>query len=187
MKRALFQLPMALGILLLVSFGAVAQSTVEKSRLYVGSKGNEKVVSKPTFSLPKTVESKPLTNSSILNKYYKETLISKSQRTKQNSVNAQEAMKLAAAQIQEKVVISNMYPNPADDYTTLVIRYQGKFTKARVSFYNLIGAEVESIDLNRMEEEIRVSTSSWPSGVYFYQLLVDDKKVSTKKFVVSHN
>lgn len=187
MKRALFQLPVAVGILLFLSLGAVAQTTAEKSRLYVGSKGNEKVTAKAAFSLPKTVESKPLTNSSILNKYYKETLISKNTGAKQTLNNPTESMKMAASQVQEKVVISNMYPNPADDHTTLVIRYQGKFSKARVSFYNLIGAEVESIDLNRMEEEIRVSTSSWPSGVYFYQLLVDDKKLSTKKFVVSHN
>lgn len=185
MKRALLQLPLAVGILLLVSFGAAAQTTAEKSRLYVGSKGNEKVTAKSQFSLPKTVESKPLTNTSILNKYYKETLISKS--TLPKSASQPEAQKVAANQIQEKVVISNMYPNPADDHTNLVIKYQGKFTKARISFFNLIGAEVESIDLGRMDEEIRVSTVSWPSGVYFYQLLVDDKKLSTKKFVVSHN
>ncbi len=87
----------------------------------------------------------------------------------------------------EQLSISNIYPNPAAEIVRLDYHYKGKKVKAVVSFYNILGREVESYDLNQFDRQLEVNLRNWDNGVYFYQLMLDGRKVATKKLLVRHN
>lgn len=89
--------------------------------------------------------------------------------------------------IQDNAKLSNVYPNPADLYTNLDYSINSDFNAASISFYNLLGKSVFEISLNKSSEKLRVNTSNWESGIYMYQLVIDGKKISTKKLLVRHN
>ena len=56
-----------------------------------------------------------------------------------------------------------------------------------MSFYNLLGHEVANYELDKFDRKLKVQTTNWDSGIYLYQLVVDGKKVVTKKLLVRHN
>ncbi|MDX5348343.1 MAG: T9SS type A sorting domain-containing protein [Hymenobacteraceae bacterium] len=82
--------------------------------------------------------------------------------------------------------VSQNYPNPAADQTT--VRFNLKET-ANVEFIltNVIGNKVKSYNLGRVtagESDFTFSTAQLASGIYFYTMKVNDQ-VITKKMVVS--
>ncbi|MFN3782623.1 MAG: T9SS type A sorting domain-containing protein [Spirosomataceae bacterium] len=178
MRRTLFLLFIA--TLLGSSLSAVyAQTVTEKSRLYLG-KNTSKSAPKPSFELSK-VKPTNISNVTTLNKYYKETLISRSSKT-----NSTKEVEKNTASTSEKSYTTSIYPNPANDYTFVEYKVMSRVDKVQISFFNLLGTEVESVQTDAASDKIRINTRNWPSGVYFYQLTLDDKKVSTKKFIVNH-
>ena len=176
MRRFLFLLFIA--TFLGNSLSAVyAQTVSEKSRLYLGK--NTSKSPKPSFELSK-VKPTTISNVTTLNKYYKETLISRNTKTNTKEVEKQTHSTL------EKNYTTSIYPNPANDYTFVEYKIMSRVDKVQISFFNLLGTEIESIHTDVVSDKIRINTRNWPSGVYFYQLTIDDKKVSTKKFIVNH-
>ena len=154
-----------------------SQTTNEKSRLYLGK--NTTKTPKPSFELNK-VKPTTISNVTTLNKYYKETLISRNAKT-----SSKEAEKQTSSTL-EKNYTTSIYPNPANDYTFVEYKVMSRVDKVQISFFNLLGTEIESVQTDNASDKIRINTRNWPSGVYFYQLTIDDKKVSTKKFIVNH-
>ncbi len=78
----------------------------------------------------------------------------------------------------------NAYPNPSKGFTRLTLTQSGGDNyKIRIS--NTIGRVIFTKDLAATEaKEITLDMSPYPSGVYFYSLLVNDKTVETKRLVL---
>lgn len=78
----------------------------------------------------------------------------------------------------------NAYPNPSKGYTRLTLTQSGGDNyKIRIS--NTIGRVIFTKNLGATEaKEIMLDMSPYPSGVYFYSLLVNDKTVETKRLIL---
>lgn len=86
----------------------------------------------------------------------------------------------------DKITISNIYPNPANDQAELDFVTSPSLREARLIIYNVLGSQMQDTPLNKSERKIRINTREMPTGLYFYQLSVDGKKVATKKMLVRH-
>lgn len=86
----------------------------------------------------------------------------------------------------DKITISNIYPNPANDQAELDFVTSSSLREARLIIYNVLGTQMQDTPLNKSERKIRINTREMPTGLYFYQLSVDGKKVATKKMLVRH-
>lgn len=78
----------------------------------------------------------------------------------------------------------NAYPNPSKGYTRLILTQSGGDNyKIRIS--NTICRVIFTKDLAATEaKEVMLDMSPYPSGVYFYSLLVNDKTVETKRLIL---
>ncbi|HEY4652839.1 MAG TPA: T9SS type A sorting domain-containing protein [Pontibacter sp.] len=78
----------------------------------------------------------------------------------------------------------NAYPNPSNGPTRLTLTQSGGDNyKIRIS--NTIGRVIFTKNLAATEaKEITLDMSPYPSGVYFYSLLVNDKTVETKRLIL---
>lgn len=85
----------------------------------------------------------------------------------------------------EKLWVSNAYPNPADDVAELDYQFVSA-GEAKLVLLNILGAPVAEYELERNEHKIRIGTRSLDTGYYLYQLTVDGKKVATKRLLVRH-
>ena len=86
-----------------------------------------------------------------------------------------------------KVTITALYPNPADEQLTLDYNLPENLPSAKLIFFNISGAVIASYGLETNETKIKVNTTTWNNGVYFYQLSVNGRKMTSNKFVVMHN
>ncbi|MBA4852160.1 T9SS type A sorting domain-containing protein [Emticicia sp. BO119] len=184
----------------LLSNVALAQVEKGKSRLDIGKKPATKApaqklsyVGKP---MPKEVK---LDKPTVVNQYFRNALLNGSSKpavvkttntetltasTDRNVGNSSEPDKLFS---NDKITVSNIYPNPANDFATIDYSITGNINDASMSFYNLLGNEVGSFELDKSDRKLKVQTTNWDSGVYLYQLVIDGKKVVTKKLLVRHN
>ncbi|MBK9932907.1 MAG: T9SS type A sorting domain-containing protein [Cytophagaceae bacterium] len=172
----------AIAVFLTVSV-ALGQKTAGQSRLSIGkdpkkTNANSNLLGKN--SLPKSLTFNSKTN---YTQYYRDLLIV----NKSKQQDPKSTLSSAAESNVEKNKISNVYPNPADSYTTLDYVIDGDYNSASLSFYNLLGKPVADFDLTKSSEKIRINTSGWESGFYMYQLIVNGKKIATKKLLVRHN
>lgn len=172
------------------SFAAVAQSGNESSRLNVGTNSKlPNVNSNLNGYLVRSVRNEvSVSKEAALADFYRKLLISKPKNTKPTPkvvFNNKEMLDYLFSN--EKVVVSNVYPNPANDYAYIDFKLKDKSAKASISFHNLVGAQLTAVSLDGFDEKITVPTRSWDNGIYFYQLVVDGKKVATKKLLVRHN
>jgi Secretion system C-terminal sorting domain len=185
----------------LVSNVAFAQVEKGKSRLDIGKKPSTTTkapLQKLTFvSKPMPTEVK-LNKPSVVNQYFRNALLNGSSK----SVIAKNANSEIPATldksvgdnnnndklyVSDKLTVSNIYPNPANDFATIDYIITGNVNEASMSFYNLLGNEVASYELDKSDRRLKVQTTNWDSGIYLYQLVVDGKKLVTKKLLVRHN
>lgn len=68
-----------------------------------------------------------------------------------------------------------LFPNPASEMITLVGEAPGK-----VIVYDFLGKQIEEFD--NLSNPLRISTSSYPNGIYF----VRTADGTTKRFVIAH-
>ena len=187
--------------LTLLSNMALAQVEKGKSRLDIGKKPSTtskapvqklNFVSKP---MPKEIK---LDKPTVVNQYFRNALLNGSSKPAIVKASNNESVtstfdKSVASESNdrlfsnEKLTVSNIYPNPANDFANIDYAITGNVNDASMSFYNLLGTEVANYELDKNERKLKVPTSNWDSGVYLYQLVVDGKKVVTKKLLVRHN
>ncbi|WP_337043495.1 T9SS type A sorting domain-containing protein [Emticicia sp. 17c] len=188
-----------IGIVLLSNV-ALAQVEKGKSRLDIGKKPASKAtIQKFSYNgkpMPKEVK---LDKPTVVNQYFRNALLNGSSKpatvktTNTETVPATFDKNVASTEnsdklfSNEKLTVSNIYPNPANDFATIDYVITGNVNDASMSFYNLLGNEVATYELDKSERKLKVSTTNWDSGVYLYQLVVDGKKVVTKKLLVRHN
>lgn len=86
----------------------------------------------------------------------------------------------------ERLWVSNVYPNPADDATEVDYQISGPVGEAKLILLNVLGAPVAEYGLDRGDRKVRIVTRDFATGYYLYQLSVDGKKVATKRLLVRH-
>jgi hypothetical protein len=80
-----------------------------------------------------------------------------------------------------------VYPNPADDFIEFEYDLKVPSQNAVLSIYDLMGRELEKLDLGWEPSGIKViDTSDLPNGVYIYELLKDQEQVKSGKIVIRH-
>lgn len=85
----------------------------------------------------------------------------------------------------DKLWVSNAYPNPADDVAELDYQFTGA-GDAKLVLLNVLGSPVSEYELEHNASKVRIGTRLLDTGYYLYQLTVDGKKVATKRLLVRH-
>lgn len=165
----------------------------------------KKTVPAEKFStMPAGLNYKPLSlqNPKALNSFYRSFLFSNVSQAE--STNVQDAEVVARnvekrtapvetslkpeeqLYISDKITVSNVYPNPASEYAMIDYTMASDIRDAKVIFYNVLGSKTGEHALTKNAGKLRVDTTVMPSGLYFYQLSLEGKKVATKKMLVRH-
>ncbi|WP_266367136.1 T9SS type A sorting domain-containing protein [Tellurirhabdus rosea] len=196
--------------MLLSTWGWAQTESPPKSRLDMGRKPatvgrvitskNFPFLKHPTVSsMDRSVKVKP---SAAINQYYRTSMLSGTTRT--GNTTAVETSKPVIAEARqatteelkkvdeklfanEKVSVSNVFPNPANDYAEFDYQLAPAAGEVKVLIYNVLGAPIADYAFDKGERKLRIVTRDWSNGIYFYQLSVDGKKVATKKLLIRHN
>lgn len=83
-------------------------------------------------------------------------------------------------------VLSNSFPSPAVDNARIDYNIAQSYSNASLTVYNLIGNSLQTVRLDAPKGSVNIPTSSMNAGVYFYSIVVDGKKILTKKLIVKH-
>jgi Secretion system C-terminal sorting domain len=86
----------------------------------------------------------------------------------------------------DKLTVSNIYPNPADDFANIDYVMSSQIGETKITFYNVLGNEMKEEMLDKDQKKVRVSTKEWNNGIYLYQLSSEGKSLVTKKLLVRH-
>jgi hypothetical protein len=202
MKRNILYLLLSLTLTLP---GLNAQSVSNGSRLNLASKKKPATAETNKFSgLATGLSYKPLSlqNPKALNSFYRSFLFSTpnasestgvavSEIVEKNTERRQPAMEAqlrAEEQLygNDKISVSNIYPNPASEYAELDYNITASIRDAKLIIYNVLGSQMAELPLTKNDRKLRVNTKDMPTGLYFYQLSLDGKKVATKKMLVRH-
>jgi Secretion system C-terminal sorting domain len=195
----------------LVLFAAEAQtSSPNGSRLNIGQKRDAaKIMASKSRSLIsfKTTLDKNLkiVPSKAINSYYRSVMLqsgttnqneattnrSRISNTDNSSVSeSKNVLETAKSEdnmfANDKIVVRNVYPNPANEFAAIEYNITGNVSDAKILIYNVLLSGIGDYDLNKNEKQLRVNTQDMPTGVYYYQLMIEGKKVATKKLIVRH-
>ena len=176
------------------------------SRLLMGKQNA--TASKPSrilvnqSGLDRTINYKP---SQAFNSFYRSTVFSASNNVATKETNGRKASSGEISQnsseiksgseilktedkffSSEKITVNNIYPNPANEAAEIEYSIVGNVSEAKIVLYNALAMATDEYVLDRNSRSIRISTSQIPTGIYYYQLLLDGKKVATKKLLVRH-
>lgn len=196
-------------ILLTFSWVAQAQAPANRSRLNMAYQKQPAGLDRPALlPKPSVIEYKPLALQKplALTNYYRALLFANptasSTASTDNAASATAQVERADRRTygfeergrgpeeqlysSDRITVSNIYPNPANDYAELDYTVQGNVRDAKVIFYNILASPVAEYELAKNDRKLRVNTREMPTGVYFYRLVVDGKNVATKKMLVRH-
>jgi len=155
-------------------------------------------------TMPSGLSYKPLSlqNPKALNSFYRSFLFSNSSSQDSQVILAAEVIEKGSERkspaleaqlkaeellyVSDKISVSNVYPNPASEYAELDYSISPDLRDAKLVFYNVLGSQMQEYTLNKAERKVRVNTKDMPTGLYFYQLSLEGKKVATKKMLVRH-
>ena len=82
-------------------------------------------------------------------------------------------------------MLGAVYPNPARDFATFDFEIKDSDAQVKVVIRNIIGSEVGQYRFESTERKLQMPVSHLNSGIYFYTLLVNDKNILTRKFMIS--
>jgi Secretion system C-terminal sorting domain len=196
-----------LSLISLVSFGQL-EGNSNKSRLTLGKKRDvsKVVIGKPSPALKfqNSLDRKiNVRTSSAINAYYRSILLTSTNSTasttavKRNGetvVTGQPGNKIAEETQRsedllfknERISVNNVFPNPANEYAEIDYQMTDNISDAKIKLFNVLGSLVSEYDLDKNERQLRIQTREIPSGVYYYRLDLEGKKVATKKLLVRH-
>lgn len=211
MKKTLHKYVLSIGIFALAFATQMtfAQGDSSKSRLNIGKKkdvltrpiGNSRLIMMRQSGLDRGLSVK---QSTAISNFYKSLLASSlpvanslNTRVKaaeittsvvgESKIGTEDFLKMEDRLFtNDKITVSNIYPNPANEYAEIDYSIQGNFIEAKIVIYNMLGSSVNNYDLDKAERKVRISTAEMANGIYFYQLSLDGKKVATKKLLIRH-
>ena len=188
-KNILFSI---LSLMLSLSF-ATAQVQSGQSRLNIGKNPIPSTIStKPVsaYIVRGKVPSEITVNSNTaINAFYRDLLV---KNTSSKVIIAKSSFKLEIVNenklyVDKDLTISNIYPNPAHEFAIIDYNLKDSRKNAKISFSNILGGSVGEYNLDSFDNSLRISTENWDNGIYFYQLILEGKKVATKKLLVRHS
>ena len=74
-----------------------------------------------------------------------------------------------------------IYPNPFNTSTTIMINDASQIKNCELKMYNVLGAEVMNTTITK--QVTTLETNNLPSGMYFYQVIGNDKTIQTGKLI----
>lgn len=206
MKKTILFTYLSFTLTLLV---AQAQVAANRSRLDIAYKKQPTGLDRPALMpKPSVIEYKPLAlqKPQALTNYYRALLFAKPmpaantsaessasasaqvERADRRTTGFEEKVKGPEEQLysSDRITVSNVYPNPASDFAEFDYTIHSSIQDARVIFYNVLGSPVAEYALDKSDRKLHINTRELPTGMYFYQLAVEGKKVATKKMLIRH-
>lgn len=86
--------------------------------------------------------------------------------------------------VQQRSLISNPYPNPTNQFTTVDYKLPDNINQGEIVFYNLQGLEIKRFIVDRAFNSLLISTTDISAGTYYYQLQTTTNNSAGKKLVV---
>lgn len=84
----------------------------------------------------------------------------------------------------ERQLRSNVYPNPAIEYTKIAYQLPEGEKEADLVIYAATGKEIQRSRVGALFNDILVNTSTFQEGTYMYHLVTNDTSALQGKFVV---
>lgn len=84
-----------------------------------------------------------------------------------------------------KISVSNPYPNPAKSQTSFNYQLPANATNASIKIHNLLGSVVKDVQLTGQSGKVNVNVNDLNDGVYFYSVVVNNETYETKRLIVS--
>ena len=183
------------------------------SRLELGRAATSQKTTAPTlptrrFSLAPATSAENLNRSATLkkntpiNEFYRSLLVARPatksathQTTADNNSASVSEARLGAEQelkaedrmyANDRITVSNIYPNPASESAQVDYQIIGPVSEAKLILLNILGSPVAEYELEKTDRKVQIATRDLSTGYYFYQLSLDGKKVATKKLLVRH-
>lgn len=86
----------------------------------------------------------------------------------------------------ESFVLYQNVPNPFNQTTTIKAVVPENVQQAKIVIYNLQGSELERYHLDKRGTiSLDISGGRFPSGMYIYALIADEKTIDTKKMILT--
>lgn len=86
-----------------------------------------------------------------------------------------------------QVTVSALYPNPADKEINFDYSLPDNIPSAKLVFFNLSGTIVGTYTIENTDTKIKIPTIDWMGGTYVYQVLINNKRFTSNKFIILHN
>lgn len=86
--------------------------------------------------------------------------------------------------VSDKLVVGNLYPNPANEYVDVDYQISGSVNEVKISFFNILGQVVKELILEKDQKNVRINLRDLNSGLYIYQLEVDGRSLVSKKLIL---
>ena len=83
-----------------------------------------------------------------------------------------------------KEMISNPFPNPTNDKTTITYELPEGINQGKLVFYDVTGNVVKEFNVDRTFKDLQVSNSDLSAGTYYYELQTSKGTSGGKKLVV---
>ncbi|MEL6590031.1 MAG: T9SS type A sorting domain-containing protein [Bacteroidota bacterium] len=78
------------------------------------------------------------------------------------------------------------YPNPVTERAFVKYELPVGYFYGELRVYSLIGQQVKTIQIDQAFGEAEIPTQELKSGIYFVYLVVDGKKLNSRKMIVTH-
>ena len=85
--------------------------------------------------------------------------------------------------VNKKANVSNAYPNPAKDYFFIDYEFENA-QSAQIQILNVLGSNMITQSLSNISGKAKIDISKLENGIYFYNVIVDGRKVASKKLIV---
>lgn len=87
---------------------------------------------------------------------------------------------------EDKFVFKGLYPNPASQNAIFEYNLPASASTAQIIIRNMLGVEMENTTFTNRNGKKSIDVSKYPSGVYFYTIVMDGKITQSKKLIVKH-
>jgi hypothetical protein len=76
-----------------------------------------------------------------------------------------------------------LYPNPSKDFVFLGYQFE-RNTRGVIEIRDVLGKLIYNIPFEGMQDQITILTKTWTPGIYFVNLVVNEKVTETTKFTL---
>lgn len=96
----------------------------------------------------------------------------------------EERMKTDRIYDSNAIRINDVYPNPVTNFAVVDYNLLDRDVKAKIVIHNVLGSIMAEYELPYLENKVKIQTSDFNAGVYFYTLYLDNDGIMTRKLIV---